>query len=507
MPGMGKNDMEFNLDDIINEVKGMDGGETPAGRAPSRPAPPTPGRDRGHTPPERPHAKHEERPAAKSRPARQRPSEGSQPSEHIQPRPKRQPPEKAAPARGGNSRLTVVCAGVFVLLMVWGLFNIHPGAEIIKENAPAESPAVSAPPAETQAPAEESPAASQEPEALPEATPTPEPQVHYTIPYGSVVAPAANPANFGAVPVSSASELSAVIEKARQSGLLREDETVVFDPSLEFNTGSYYKDIVYYLDETILAIAWKQIVDGNTVTCMEVKLADASQFRRKITGDAYGSPTDYLSNLYKSTNAVVAMNADFYQFRDYGVMVYDGIVYKCTDKNYVEKDGISYKWYNCLDNCFVTQNGDLLFKYFGEQYSWEELQQFVDDNGVVFSLSFGPVLVDNYEVKTHYDGWYPVGEVNEGYSRAGIGQVDELHYLYMSLNHSDEKAARWTMLEFGQFFQSRGVKSAYAFDGGQTSEIIFNGDIYNHIDKSSERWISDMIYFGTAIPEEVWNNG
>ena len=77
----------------------------------------------------------------------------------------------------------------------------------------------------------------------------------------------------------------------------------------------------------------------------------------------------------------------------------------------------------------------------------------------------------------------------------------------MSLNHSDEKSARWTMLEFGRFFQSKNVKNAYAFDGGQTSEVIFNGDIYAYIDRGTERWVSDMIYFATALPEEVWHNG
>ena len=42
---------------------------------------------------------------------------------------------------------------------------------------------------------------------------------------------------------------------------------------------------------------------------------------------------------------------------------------------------------------------------------------------------------------------------------------------------------------------------------GQTSEIIFNHEIYNYIDRNSERWVSDMIWFGTALPEEVWKNG
>lgn len=416
-------------------------------------------------------------------------------------------PSGRRPAR--NSRLFVCSAVVYALFLVWGIFNVHPGsaAAVKATAAPLETPAVTSQEAEPQDTAQPdlSSPETESPAETPEATQ--EVKTHYTIPDGAVVAPLPNPANFGSVPVENASELSAVIEKAREDGLLGADETVVFDPDATFNTGSYYKDIQYYYDETILAIAWKQIVDGNTVTCMEVKVADASQFRRKLTGDAYGSPTDYLSNLYKSTNAIAATNADFYQFRDYGVMVYDGVLYKYTDKLYIEHNGVNYRWYNCLDNCFITRDGDFLFTYFGEAFTQEELQQYIEDNDIMFSLSFGPILVDDYELQTHYDGWYPVGEVNQGYSRAGIGQVDTLHYLYMSLNHSDEKSARWTMLQFGEFFQSMGVKDAYAFDGGQTSEIIFNGDIYAHVDKGSERWVSDMLYFATALPEEVWNNG
>ncbi|MBQ7895297.1 MAG: phosphodiester glycosidase family protein, partial [Oscillospiraceae bacterium] len=405
-------------------------------------------------------------------------------------------------------RAIIISACAYALLLIWGVFNVHPGASLPKPTPAPAAPVVTQAPVATPVVDEQQGGETEGEVAVTEPEVPAEPEKpHYTIAEGSVLVPKANPDNFGSVPVANASELSAVIQQARDSGLLGAEEKMVFDPSLEFNTGSYYQDIKYYYDETILAIAWKQIVDGNTVTCMEVKVADASQFRRKITGDTYGSPSDYLSNLNKSTNAVVSMNADFYQFRDYGTMVYDGTLYKCTDKRYLVHNGIDYKWYNCLDNCYITRDGDMLFTYFGEEFSWDEMQQYVTDNNVSFSLSFGPILVDNYEVQDHYVGWYPVGEVDQGYSRAGFGQVDKCHYLYMSLNHSDEKSARWTMYEFGQFFQSRGVEKAYAFDGGQTSEIIFNGEIYNHIDKSSERWVSDMVYFGTALPEEVWNNG
>lgn len=529
---MSRESENYSLEDIIAEFKDMDSGikpekgqpaqarpapakeETEKKRAAEAPSRPVPARNEAtvqRTPAEPPRPAPAGNNAAVTRvagePPRPVPSKNEAAIRKAAREPSSPAPSGRRPAR--NSRLLVCSAVLYALLLVWGLFNVHPGsvALVMAAEPPQETQPLSAPETEPQATAQPGDTApgTDSPEETPEATQ--EPKVHYTIPEGSVIAPRANPANFGSVPVENASELSAVIERAREDGLLGEDETVVFDPEASFNTGSYYKDIQYYYDETILAIAWKQIVDGNTVTCMEVKVADASQFRRKLTGDAYGSPTDYLSNLYKSTNAIAATNADFYQFRDYGVMVYDGVLYKYTDKLYIEHNGVNYRWYNCLDNCFITRDGDFLFTYFGEAFTQEELQQYIADNNIAFSLSFGPILVDNYELQTHYDGWYPVGEVNQGYSRAGIGQVDTLHYLYMSLNHSDEKSARWTMLQFGEFFQSMGVKKAYAFDGGQTSEIIFNGDIYAHVDKGSERWVSDMLYFATALPEEAWNNG
>ncbi len=417
--------------------------------------------------------------------------------------------------------LANISSFLFILLLLCGLIWIHPGAvpPAPAADAPAEPAQTAA--AETAAPETPAPTASTtdpsdapeenpnspEPEPTFEPEPTPEPKPHYSLPEGAVLAPQANPAGFFTVPVSEAQKVETIIQQAREDGLLREDEAVVFNAGMPFNTGSHYQDIKCYYDETILAVIWKQIEDGNTLTCMEVKVADASQFRRKLTGDGYDNPSDYLSNLDRSTNAVVSMNADFYNFRVYGVLVYDGKLMKAEDKRYLVHNGIDYRYYNCLDNCYITRSGDMLFTYFGEAFTWEELQQYIDDNDIAFSLSFGPVLVDNYETQYHYDGWYPVAEVNNGYSRAGLGQLDERHYLYMSLNHSNEKEARWTMMDFAEFFQSRGVRCAYAFDGGQTSEIIFNHEIYNYIDRNSERWVSDMIWFGTALPEEVWKNG
>ena len=212
--------------------------------------------------------------------------------------------------------------------------------------------------------------------------------------------------------------------------------------------------------------------------------------------------------MHKATNSVVSMNADYYRFRDMGVVVYNRQLYRFNEGDYLYRYGQMLKKYNCIDTMFVTGSGDFLFFHLYEESDAAAMQQFIDDNDILFSIAFGPVLVENGELNTSYfdEEWYPIGEINTGYSRAGIGQVGPLHYLYMSLNHSDEKAARWHTKEFAEHFYEKGVLNAYSLDGGQTSEIVFQGgEAYNHVDHvngTSSRQVSDMIYFASAINGE-----
>lgn len=315
----------------------------------------------------------------------------------------------------------------------------------------------------------------------------------YTIRENDLVAPAPNPDKFGTVSIENAAQVMDVIEQARETGLL-DGQEVIFNPDLNFY---YDSTIQYYCDETILVICWKEVIDGNTCSCVEVKIADASQFRRKIADDTYGSPNQYYATtLAKQANATVAMNADFYMFRDFGTVVYQRELYRYKDANYTGM----YSMYNTIDNCFVTEEGDFVFLHKGEKMTEEEMRRFVEDNKVMFSIAFGPILIEDGVLQSC--DWYPAGEPNTGYSRAGIGIFDKLHYFYMNLNHSPEKAARWTVDEFAMHMYEKGLSQAYGLDGGQTAEIVFQGEPYNYIDWNSERLVSDIIYFATAIPEE-----
>ena len=190
------------------------------------------------------------------------------------------------------------------------------------------------------------------------------------------------------------------------------------------------------------------------------------------------------------------MNADYYKFRDFGISVYNRDLYRFNTDTYTGQ----YRKYNCFDTLFVDSNGDFHYKRVLEENSVESIRKYLEENDIVFSLAFGPILVEDGEPV--FCNWYPAGEIDKGYSRAGIGQMGERHYLYMSLNHGD-KSARWTVNQFAEHFAEKPVVTAYCLDGGQTGEVVFRGEPYNHVDFGAERNVSDIIYFATAVPEGV----
>ena len=366
------------------------------------------------------------------------------------------------------------------------------------ESAPA--PETSAPQSPEEAPAplpaEGSANSAPTPEPTPEPTPTPM-RTRYVIPEGATAGPLPDESCYGSVSLDEPEKTLEVIQRARELGLLREDERVIFDPGVDFYRGADRQDIEYYLDETILVICWKEVVEGCTCSFAEVKVADASQFRRKLADDMVNPSQRYFSTeLHAQTNAVLSLNADFYQNRDVGLVVYDRTLLRFPETGYTG----GYNFSNCLENCFVNSKGQFLFTELGQIADREEMARYIEENDVLFSIAFGPVLIRDGQVREC--SWYPVGEVGLVYSRAGIGEVDELHYLYMSLNHAPEKAGSWTVNQFAQHFAEKNVRTAYCLDGGQTGEMVFRGRPYNHIDFGEERRVSDNIYFATGIGAE-----
>lgn len=297
----------------------------------------------------------------------------------------------------------------------------------------------------------------------------------YKIPAGELP-PEPNSACYGET--TDPQEVQAVIDAAAE---LLDGQETIWSPDIDFAPKSVIR---YYRDDTILVIAWQEAPEGRGCSFVEVKLADASQLRRKVSGEYGSQRVQTATALAAEDNAVIAISGDFYLLRSsYGIAVYKGNVEHCYDR--------------VTDTCFVTEGGDLLVHHRGGFADEAEARKFVEDNNVDFSLIFGPILVENGELQDISPS-YPVGEVGDRYSRSAIGQRGELHYLLMTVCF-EQNYGTCTAYDEARFMHAKGLDVAYALDGGHTATITMGGRLYNRPDWGEEKQISDVICFASAM--------
>jgi len=298
----------------------------------------------------------------------------------------------------------------------------------------------------------------------------------YWISGDAQAAPKADGDGFGKT--TDPAEISDVIQRAEK---LLDGQKLYFTPEVSLAEDT---EIRYYLDETILVITWKQVINNSVYTFSEVKIADPSQFRRYLSGGAYGSgvlaiPTE----LANDVNAIVASSGDYYQFRNAGVIVYEGKVCRVAPG---------------ADTCYIDNQGNLHFTPASQKMTEATAQQFVDENNILFSVAFGPILVQDGQ--RHQFGAYGLGEVNDQFARAALCQMDDLHYLLMNANAEGKYTSYQNMYQFADVVAKTGCRDAYALDGGQTAVIVMDGELINRVTHGYQRKISDIIYFATAVP-------
>ena len=309
-------------------------------------------------------------------------------------------------------------------------------------------------------------------------------KVVYEIPAGTQVAPEPNQASFGQT--DDPSSLQWLLDEAKT---VLDGQSLFFTTDVELYPGSV---VNYYLDDTIFAITWKQVQDGGVYTYSEVKVNHPSQFRRHLSAGEYGSGKYYTTTeMAETVNAVVASGGDFYSQRTFGVCVYEGELKK-MDGTYSQ-------------TCFIDSNGDMSFVYAGDLLRKDEARAYIEENDVQFSLCFGPVLVDNYEVRETSS--YGVGEPKDHYARAALCQMDTLHYLVAVANQEGAYQRVPTVTEFAHQVALTGCRMAYSLDGGQTASVVMNDQLINRPVYGEQRNISDIIYFATAVPEGEGSNG
>ncbi|MCR4606686.1 MAG: phosphodiester glycosidase family protein [Oscillospiraceae bacterium] len=310
-------------------------------------------------------------------------------------------------------------------------------------------------------------------------------QKHYVIDFAQTVGPEPDRSRFGVT--TDPWEVQRVVD---QAAALLDGQAMCWNPDIVIYPGS---EIHYYFDDTILAIVWREERNGSCATFAEVKVQDASQLRRKLVTDSFNPPTylwEEATPISTEVNAVVCTGGDLYAFRNHGIISYGGQLFRVNS--------------NAVDSCFITSSGDMMFSYRYQLNDWASAQQFIDDNDIMFSMAFGPVLIENGVVNYVYD--YPIGEIWDEYARSAMGQIDKLHYLMLVMNLDNSLGATRNarLDEVRDAMWEKGCRQAYALDGGQTAVVLIDNQRITQVTPYGwERIYSDMLYFATALtPEE-----
>ena len=284
------------------------------------------------------------------------------------------------------------------------------------------------------------------PTSTPTPTPTPEPVYVQTIPENALWGMIPDPEGYHES--MDASDLSSFLRMEEVQELIG-DKTLLWNPEIV-----RYPDtpVRWYFDETILCIVWQEVEAQAVGTFSEVIIADGSQLRRKISADI---------GIYQR---------EFYRFDP-----------------------------KTCDTCYITSDGDMLFSYRNQFTEQAQAEQFAAENDVLFSLVFGPVLIDNGQDVT--PELYPWGEVTDTYARAALGLLERHHYLTMNINCAQPGTEYYnlaTLRQEADAMLKRGCWKAYALDGGQTATTVFGGQLINPVQFGQEKEISDIIYFASA---------
>jgi exopolysaccharide biosynthesis protein len=243
-------------------------------------------------------------------------------------------------------------------------------------------------------------------------------------------------------------------------------------------------DTTYTSDDASITISKVTTGSGDdTVTyyVADVTITDATVLQSAFANNQFGENiTDLVSNIADDNGAVFAINGDYYGFRDTGIEIRNGVIYRDSGT----REGLA----------FYT---DGTVKVYDETTT---TAQELLDAGVWNTLSFGPAIVEDgeavdgiedVEVDTNVGNHSIQGEQ----PRTAVGIIDDNHLVFVVVDGRNTGYSKGvTMTGLADIMVSLGATTAYNLDGGGSSEMYFNGEVVNQPSNNGERATSDILY-------------
>ncbi len=236
-----------------------------------------------------------------------------------------------------------------------------------------------------------------------------------------------------------------------------------------------------YKDDNISINVEKVDENGAVFYVADIQVSDVSYLKTALANNTFGKNiTQTTSEMAEENNAIFAVNGDYYGFRDTGLIIRNGVLYRDSARGGSDNKALT-----------VDSEGNLEIVTEGE-VSGASLVE----SGVLQSFSFGPVLMqDGQTVDTSSS------RVSQRENpRTAIGQIAPLHYLVIVADGRSSESGGMTLQQLAQEFAERGATVAYNLDGGGSSTMWLNGKVINSPTdghRAGERSVSDTIYIGS----------
>lgn len=255
------------------------------------------------------------------------------------------------------------------------------------------------------------------------------------------------------------------------------------------------KQIWHYKDDSLNITTEKRYVDEYdcNVYVTHIYTKDYSLF---TTGNANtesltATSVYYASDIAETYNMIYAQNTDTFL---YDGNSHEGIIIRQGEvvRDILSEDMLAY-----------FDDGSMEIYRYGDDVSAEMLIE----KGATVSFSFGPVLVDEYQVNL---SCVKVRLANRN-PRSAIGYVEPGHYVFIVSDGRDNSVSRGlNMIQLARLFEDEGCYLAYNLDGGMTTTVLFMGNYITHRPSysSGSQWfyyrrVAELMYFGTS---DVYQN-
>lgn len=212
----------------------------------------------------------------------------------------------------------------------------------------------------------------------------------------------------------------------------------------------------------------------------DIVLSSADYLKTALAKNTYGrNVTETTSEMAAAHDAILAVNGDYYGFRNTGFVLRNGILYRAAGKG---------------------QSGEALLIDAAGNFSVADETKLSEQEleGIQQVLSFGPGLVTNGE-STVTGGGNARSQDAQSNPRTAIWQISDRHYVMIVVDGRTSASRGVALSELAELLIKYDCKIAYNLDGGGSSAMVFNGKVINHPTdgrNDGERRVSDIVYIG-----------